>query len=769
MIKGQAGRKALLSFLIIAALGVETLGLFVVWPLGEDFFQAGRTPFSLIIYDRRRIELREILSDENGSCRRLEGELPPHLVRPFLAAEDRRFFQHAGVDLLATARALWQNLRAKKVLSGASTISQQLVRHLKNLPRSWTGKLQAAAWALRLERSFDKTTILREYLNRVPLGNSVYGLQAAAQFYFGRPATSLSWAQSSLLAGLACSPASYDPYRHPRQAAERQKWVLHRLEELGWLEGERARQEESLSWDLVEAQRAFRVPHLTEWMRSERERLGLLRAHEVITTIDLRLQQQVERIVQEELSSLRGKNAHQAAVLVVDNPSGEVLAYVGSRDFLDEEHQGQIDGVRARRQPGSTLKPFAYGLGLADGYTPASLLPDVEVHLSTPTGDYMPRNYDRRVHGPVRLRSALANSYNIPAVRLTDELGPERVLGILRLAGFDSLTHDAGHYGVGVVLGNGEVSLWELARAYRGLALGGRREPLRLILEARGEKGERLRRVEEISGQRFLPVEAAELLSDILSDNQARAPAFGYHNALRLPFAAAVKTGTSRGFVDNWTVGYTKERTVAVWVGNFDGRAMRRVSGITGAGPIWRRVMLAAMEGINPRPLVEREKFERRHICAWSGKLATENCPAALEEIFLPGSAPREPCSMHLEGGRLDVGPQYYAWARAEGLEAGPWPESSGHTEGKGKLLMPGDGDHYLLEPDLPLESQSIPLRVLPPRGASQVEIRTSTGEKFVLGPPYVSRLAARRGRQYVELWLPGAESPLDRADFEVK
>src|SRR6185369_14274175 len=238
----------------------------------------------------------------------------------------------------------------------------------------------------------------------------------------------------------------------------------------------------------------------------------------------------------------------------------------------------------------------------------------------------------RRQHGPVRLRTALANSYNVPAVELTDTLGPERVLEVLRQAGFTSLEDSAEHYGAGLVLGNGDVSLWELARAYRGLARGGVVEPLRLVRAAQAPGGD--------------PPDAVALLTDLLSDEGARAPAFGLDNALRLPFPVAAKTGTSRAYVDNWTVGFTRERTVAVWVGNFDGRPMQRVSGITGAGPLFSRVMRRAMAGVRPAPLVDRARFERVRICPLSGHRAGEACPGSYEEVFLPGTAPAEPCAM---------------------------------------------------------------------------------------------------------------------------
>jgi penicillin-binding protein 1C len=427
------------------------------------------------------------------------------------------------------------------------------------------------------------------------------------------------------------------------------------------------------------------------------------------------------------------------------------------------------------RQPGSALKPFVYGLALGHGFTASSLLNDVEWHLTTHGGDYVPRNYDRHVHGPVRLRAALANSYNVPAVRVAEALGEDRVLAVLRAAGFESLSQDAAHYGVGLVLGNGDVSLWELARAYRGLARGGLLGPLVTVLSATDAEGLVLSVPREFEPRRFLPRDVVALLTDVISDEAARAPAFGLDNALRLSFPVAAKTGTSRAYVDNWTVGFTAERTVAVWAGNFDGVPMHKVSGISGAGPIFARVLGLAMRGIHGQPLVDRSRFEHVRVCALSGLRAGVHCPSAVEEVFLPGTAPQEDCRMHREtsvgGARrpvLDVGPDFYAWARTQGWRAGPWPDAE-RSGGEAELLTPEDGDEYLLEAGVPGSAQSIPVRVRPPPGALRLELRLDDGEVLPLAPPFTGRLPARAGRHRVELWAPGGAEALAGAEYQVR
>jgi penicillin-binding protein 1C len=376
----------------------------------------------------------------------------------------------------------------------------------------------------------------------------------------------------------------------------------------------------------------------------------------------------------------------------------------------------------------------------------------------------VPRNYDRREHGPVRLRAALQNSYNVAAVRLADALGPSAVLEVLRGAGFASLDGGVERYGAGVVLGNGDVTLRELARAYRGLARGGVLGPLVEVREARDGAGRRLEPVREQAAGRFLPGGAVALLTDVLSDEAARAPAFGLHNALRLPFPVAAKTGTSRAYVDNWTAGYTAERTVAVWVGRFDGRPMQGVSGITGAGPIFARIMMRAMAGLSPAPLLDRRRFEHARICPLSGALAGPACPAALDEVFLPGTAPRETCPMHGPAG-LALGPEFSGWAREEGIAV----HQTGREERQGtvRLLTPLDGDDFLVEAGYPRGAQAVPVRVAVAAGTARVEFRVD-GAPRALRAPFSERLVLGPGRHRVEVRLPGAGQPGASAEFTV-
>jgi penicillin-binding protein 1C len=371
------------------------------------------------------------------------------------------------------------------------------------------------------------------------------------------------------------------------------------------------------------------------------------------TTLDAELQREAERIAVALQPKLAEHGGGAASLVALDNASGEVLAYVGSPDYFDERHLGANDGVAARRQPGSALKPFVYAAALRDlGYTPATLLPDLPRDFAIAGGTFAPRNYDQHFRGPVRLRQALGSSLNLPALEVSAQLGAPRLLALLRDFGFASLTDDAEHYGVGLALGDGEVTLLELTAAYAALARGGVRVAPRLASTLSSSRGEQP--VEAVASRRVIGVEQAALITDILADDAARAAGFGRDSVLALPFPVAAKTGTSKGFRDNWAVGYTREVTVGVWVGNFDGTPLRDASGITVAGPAFHDLMLAAMRGREPAPLVASALLAHAEVCALSGKRPGPHCTHRVRETFAPGREPTEACDMHVEA-RVDA------------------------------------------------------------------------------------------------------------------
>ena len=629
---------------------------------------------SLRIVDRNGEPLRDILSSTEGRAFWLKWEeMPEQLVNATIAAEDNRFYHHPGIDPLAVARASWQNLTALRIVSGGSTITQQVVRNLYHIPRSLPSKFLEVWYALRLERTLSKRDILLQYLNRVPYGNGTFGVEAASRLYFDKPAAHLSIAEAAFLAALPNSPGASNPYRSFRKAQARQQYVLKKMFGKRYITEEEYERALVEPISIVSPQRHFRAPHFTEMVLGSLSRRDSLsgrppgnRAAVVRTTLDYRLQQTVEVLLKGHVAALRHHRVTNGAVVVIDNATCDILALAGSVDFFDSLRNGQVNGALARRQPGSALKPFTYALGLESGLTAAEILPDIPFLGQGDGGTFNPENYDRKFHGPVRLRNALACSYNVPAVRVAERVGVARLLGFLQKIGLNSLDRPASYYGLALTLGDGEVSLLELTRAYSALARGGLWETHRLILDVCDVSGNVHSLWESEAPRQVVSPQVAYVITDVLRDNVARTPAFGENSPVNLPFPCAVKTGTSKDYRDNWTIGYTPRWTVGVWVGNFDGKPMRTVSGITGAGPLFRDIMLYLEQsrgsGFLPSDFAAPVGVAEVEVCAASGQLPNGHCPAVVKEVFVAGTEPRQQCSVH----------QLRLFDRQTGRPAGP-------------------------------------------------------------------------------------------------
>ena len=747
----------MLALVLLGSLG------YVAWPIPTRVLDPGPV-VSLRILDRRGRLLREVLSDQQGRSRwvRLE-RLPPSVRLSTLAAEDRRFERHAGVDPVAIARAAGSNLRAGRIVSGGSTLTQQLASILLGTGRSLPGKLYESLYAMRLEVHLSKGEILEQVLNRTGYGNQCYGIEAAARLYFGRPAAALSLAQAAALAVLPRSPARYDPYRHPARLAAAQQRVLLRLRSLGWISDaalERALREDP---GLVEPSRAFRAPHFCELVVARLRRRDLLKVREIRTTLDLDLQRDVEGRLRAHVAAVSARGISNAAAVILDNASGAVLALAGSADYFDPARDGMVNGASARRQPGSALKPFIYGLALARGQDLAERLPDFPLQAATAAGDYRPRNYDGRYHGWVSLRGALACSYNIPAVRLAEKLSPAAILGQLHAAGFESLSRPASHYGLGLALGGGEVTLLELARAYAGLARQGSLPPLLLWQQLLDHQGRPIGETAALP-RRFLDRRSAFLITDVLSDPDARRAAFGSGGPLDLPFPCAAKTGTSEGFRDNWTVGYTPRFTVGVWAGNFDGRPMRSVSGISGAAPLFHDLMLLLWQrsdwvspDFEPPP-----GLERRRLCSGSGLAATPDCPVTIEELFVAEAPPRRGCALH-QAGRVARRGGRLAFAASESVQLAQAGAAPGLTAepvaSRVAIVAPRSGDVFALDPILRRKYQTLRLIAQAPAALARLQWRVDGELLAEVSPPFEARWPLAAGRHRIELVDPGVSA----------
>jgi penicillin-binding protein 1C len=633
-------------FLFLFLPALCALAILGSYAAGIDAGAARERRGAVTFTDRAGVPLGTVLaSDSTHAISVPLQDISPSFVQAILAAEDARFLRHGAIDVRALARAARDYAVYGEARSGGSTVAMQLARLLDPTPSSLRGKFAQIVAAERIALRTSRRDLLEQYVNRVPMGGNLYGVEAAARTYFGEPASDLDLAQASLLAAIPNDPTRLAPDVDFKALRERQRYVLDRMVALHAI-------------DAAQAERAF-----GETLHVRRHDSGIAAAAHALfflypqvppdagrvrTTIDDGLQRFVQAQTQAVIGALDAHHVSDGAAIVVDNHTGDVLAYVGSPDYFSDSELGRNDGVQALRQPGSSLKPFTYELALENGtILSTTILPDVPETYSLPGGKlYAPGDYSGRFSGPVRVRYALANSLNVPAVHVLSSLGVDALLTRLHQLGFSHLTQPASFYGLGLTLGSGEVSLWELTRAYAAMAHGGGYAPLRLI-----------------AGQPSpAPVQIGDrpswmLVTDMLSDPFARAKSFGLHSVIEMPFPAAVKTGTSSDFRDTWTVGFSRDYTVGVWVGNFDGSAMQGVSGVTGAGPLWSRIMLHLHERNEPLPFAPPLGYVRTRICATTGHAPMSDCRAVVYEWVKPAD---------LAGVRRAVperlGAEYDAW-----------------------------------------------------------------------------------------------------------
>jgi len=607
---------------VLLGVSIVTAAFVLLRPIGPAAFAPAGGAVRFV--DRAGLPLGTVLAGDTEQAVHVPlRAVSPHFLAAIVAVEDARFRQHRGVDPVALARAAGEALRNGHVVSGGSTITMQLARLRYDLPRSLWGKAREFVLALRIEAGMSKDEILEAYVNRIPMGGNLVGVEAGARSYFDVPASDLDWGQAALLAALPNDPVGLDPIRH-RAALERQRRaILTYLEAHGTIDAATARA--ATSERIAVQPRAGGIGDAAHLMfrLAGSTPPGVER---VRTTIDRNLQRYVETAAQEVVAGLAGKSVHDAAAIVVDNATGNVLAYVGSPAYFDDASLGRNDGVTALRQPGSTLKPFLYELAFERRtIRPATILHDVPTTYAIPGArTYAPADYSGAFEGPVRPRIALADSLNVPAVRTLSAVGVPVFLARLNALGFAHLDRPPAFYGLGLTLGSGEVTLEELARAYATIARGGR------ALSLRYRDSDPTAPLDD--GARIGDEATWALVTDMLADAHARARAFGVASLLRLPFPSAVKTGTSSDFRDTWTVGFTRDVTVATWVGNFDGSPMQQVTGVTGAAPLWNRIMLHLAEVREPGGFAPPRGYARRDICATTGALPDAACESVVSE-----------------------------------------------------------------------------------------------------------------------------------------
>ena len=620
-------------------------------------------------------------------------EMSPWLAKATVALEDRRYRSHGGVDITAIMAACVRNLSHGRVISGASTITQQLVKNSQPLrPRSLGTKISEAFTAIHLEREWTKEAILERYLNQVEYGNRFRGVEAAARRYFGVSAASLSPQQAIYLAGLPQAPTRYNPWTHPQAAAERYQRSLQTLGAAGVISASELAAWQETPQILPRAKSELKAPHYVSQVR----RLHPELEGRIACTLDLGLQTQLESIVKLHLQRLQGNEVHDVAVVVMDHQTGDVLAWCGSAGWNGP--RGMIDGVVLPRSSGSILKPFLYLQALEQRVlTAASLLPDTPDAIRTQYFDYDPRNYDQRFWGPVRVREALANSLNVPAVVTLAKLGARQAFEGLRHAGIRT-ARDFEDYGAGLILGNAEVRLLDVTSAFGAFANQGTFAMPRFLAESPPRN------------RSIASPEATQIIADILCDNDARRKSFGPFTPLAFDqWRIPCKTGTSSGFRDAWTIGATAKHVVGVWLGNFSGKPMREVASVTGPAPLWRDVMqhLFARDAGVAAPQAS-DKLISCEVCATTGLLPSAASPERITEWFLPGTVPTHTADdMYVRtdtGFSLELPPEYEVWCRSSHNHLGAKVKAASFL----RIVHPMDGARFMIDAALPLNRQKL-------------------------------------------------------------
>lgn len=555
------------------------------------------------ILDRNGKVLYEIYIDQSFDPVKLE-QVPKCVKDATIAVEDAEFYSHKGLNIRGIVRAAKETL-FKGNMQGGSTITQQLVKNVLLSPeRTISRKIKEAVLSILVETKYSKDEILEMYLNNTPYGGTAWGVQSAAKKFFGKNVWELNLAECSLLAGLPSSPTTNSPTSNLEAAKARQKHVLEKMVSLGMITSEESQSAQGEALNLVEQMEYIKAPHFVNFVRNELERLYGKRAVElggmtVVTTLDLDLQEKIQKIVADEIENNGWRYGFSnGAAVVLDSQSGGILAYVGSIDYF-KEGWGSFDVATAYRQPGSSVKPITYSLALAGSYTLASVIEDSAISFPQINQKaYTPVNYDGQYHGKVTLRQALANSYNIPAVKLASSVGPDNIVSLGREMGLTNWAIGDG-YGLSVTLGGKEVRLLDLSNVFATFSRKGVYKNVDPFISLKDGRGYEMRQA-DVNGKRVISEEVSYLIWSVLSDNNARTPAFGSNSYLVVPkHTVAVKTGTTDNKKDNWTVGFTPSYVVGVWVGNNDNKPMNAylASGLSGAAPIWNKIFTTVLEG----------------------------------------------------------------------------------------------------------------------------------------------------------------------------
>jgi len=734
---------------------------------------------SIKVTDRSGRLLYELIPTQGGRNAVLAaGSIPQCIKDATIAVEDQNFYQNSGVDAAGIVRAVWINLRGGETLAGGSTITQQAARTLllsdERSERTLRRKLREMVLAWQLTRAYSKDEILALYLNQIYYGGMAYGVEAASQTYFGKPASDLLLPECALLAGLPQTPGLYNPFTNPGLALERQRVVLGLMEKNGFITSAQRLDAEHAPLSYNPAPYPMEAPHFIWMIKDQLDdliasgQIDPARSLVIRTTLDLNMQQLAEEIVKRRIRSFKplagetNRNVNNAALVVLDPQNGGILSLIGSVDYFDSSIHGALNMAITARQSGSAFKPIIYAAALdpqrANPFTAATSILDVSTTFATKDNQpYHPVNYDGREHGFVSVREALASSLNVPAVLTLQNVGIENVIALANKLGIHSLGQPQ-QYDLSLALGGGEMSLLELSRAYGTFANQGRYTNSASILDIKDADGNILYAPDPPAPVQIIDPRVAWLISDILSDDRARATGFGINSELKIDRSAAVKTGTTTNFHDNWTIGYTPDLLVGVWVGNSDYQAMHNVTGLTGAAPIWAETMRSILQGIPDKKFVQPAGLIQVDVCALSGLLPTGLCPHTKTEWFSAGTQPTAFDAFYQRSANgaivLDIPIEAQAWARSIGYSLLDDANGIAYPASGLILTSPINNTTYRITPDLELAAQQLEFSTRTDSKLAQV---TFFVDDFALttisAPPYQTwwRLSAGEHRFWVE------------------
>jgi penicillin-binding protein 1C len=764
-VKARASSRTLIgkTLALSACLALIAVALYHCLPDYGQEIETQRSQSGTVVADRHDRILR--IFPGSGDRFALWGsinEFPECLKLAVIAAEDKRFYHHPGFDPIAVVRALCSNINRGRTVSGASTITQQVVRLIRPRPRTYLAKFVELLESVKMECQLSKHQILELYLNLSPMGGNIRGARLAARVYFGKNISQINICEAAVLAALPRSPSRYDPRnKDGRKLLLKQKnRILTGMTRQNHLPGDTAKS--MLSWpvDFCFSGLPLEAPHFVDFVMSRASD----KRTRITTTLDLDLQRSVEGIFASHKNRLRRMGIHQSGGLIAST-RGEALAMVGSLRYGHTD-QGFNNAVLSSRSAGSTLKPFLYAMALERGGNAATEIADTFRAYRTPQGDYLPLNSDRRFYGPVSIRSALGNSLNISAVKVAGRIGVENFYELLESLGLaNDKFRSAGFYGLGLAVGNLEVSLYHLVQAYSALALEGEYQPL-TFLES-----------EKPSRRRVFAAETAYMVSHILADASARLLTFGNPAYFDFGFPVAVKSGTSSGLRDCWVVAYTPKHVIGIWAGNFDGSPSNGASGAAACGPILQDLIQRLYGDQRPGEFIRPAAVKERLICSMSGKPASSRCPYKTKELFVGNEKPIAECDLpHDEQAHHLLGGPYAQWIYRREREQGrgrfrlrqPSPmilernvEMAASLRGSSgfwgkshiEIVSPLDGDHFALSSRSP---NRVLFRAVPEPVVEYVVWLVDGFEIARVPPPYEFLWESTRGKHTVHAVTPG-------------